>query len=185
VSERDRLREILRERSLQFGDFTLASGRKSKFYFDSKHTTLDPEGAFLTARAILDLVRREGIDVEAIGGMTLGADPIVGAVVAVSHREEPPLRGFIVRKEAKGHGTGRQVEAAPPPGTRVLIIDDVVTTAGSTLRAIAAAEQAELKVVAVVCLVDREEGGAEALAAYPFFPLFRRAEILPPPDSSS
>jgi len=180
VTPRDRLREILKERSLRFGSFTLASGRASSFYFDSKQTTLDPEGAYLTAICLLDLVRAERIQASAIGGLTLGADPIVGAVAAVSHREGPPLKGFIVRKEAKDHGTGRQIEAPPPAGARVIIVDDVVTTAGSTLRAIAAAEREGLIVAAVVCLVDREEGGAEALKAYPFFPMFRRNEILPP-----
>jgi orotate phosphoribosyltransferase len=179
VSQRERLRDLLRERSLRFGDFTLASGRKSRFYFDSKRTTLDPEGAYLTAWCILDLVRREGIEAKAIGGMTLGADPIVCAAVALSHVDGPPLSGFIVRKEAKEHGTQRQVEGAPEAGTPVIVVDDVVTTAGSTLQAIAAAEHVGLEVRAVLCLVDREEGGAEALAQYPFHPLFRRAEILP------
>lgn len=179
-ADRERLRQILKQRSLQFGEFVLASGRKSRFYFDSKQTTLDPEGAYLTARCILDLVRRHDLPVRAVGGPALGADPIVCAVTAVSHLEGPPLRGFLVRKEAKEHGTARGIEAAPPAGTPVLIVDDVVTTAGSTLRAIGAAERAGLVVAAVTCLVDREEGGAEALAAYRFLPLFRRAEILPP-----
>ncbi len=179
MSQRDRLRAILQERSLQFGDFTLVSGRKSKYYFDSKRTTMHPEGAYLTAWCILDLIRREGLEIQAIGGMTLGADPIVCAVAPLSHLEGPELPAFIVRKEAKGHGTQLQIEAAPPAGTRVMIVDDVVTTAGSTLRAIEAAEAAGLVVAAVVCLLDREEGGAEALSAYPFYPLFRRREILP------
>ena len=183
--DRDRLRQLLKEHSLMFGDFTLVSGKKSKYYFDSKKTTLLPEGAYLTATQILKTLQDNKIQADAIGGMTLGADPIVCPVAALSQLQGPPLRAFIVRKEAKDHGTGRQVEAAPPPGTRVLIIDDVVTTAASTLRAIAAAERAELQVAAVVCLVDREEGGAEALAKYPFFPLFRRVEILPPSDSPS
>ena len=178
MNQRDRLRALLRERSLKFGEFTLVSGRKSSYYFDSKQTTLHPEGAYLTAWCILDLVRREGIRAGAIGGMTLGADPIVCPVAALSHLEGLPLQAFIVRKEAKGHGTQRQVEGAPPEGTEVIIVDDV-TTAGSTLKAIAAAEAVGLKVTAVICLLDREEGGAEALSGYPFFPLFRRNEILP------
>ena len=179
MSDRSRLRDLLRERSLRFGSFTLASGRKSTFYFDAKQTTLHPEGAHLVATCLLDLIHDEGIEAEAIGGLTLGADPIVCAVVPVSHLRERPLRGFIVRKEPKDHGTGHQVEGAPPPGTPVVVVDDVVTTAGSTLRAIAAAEAVGLHVVAVLCLVDREEGGAEALAGYRFCPLFRRDEILP------
>ena len=179
MSQRDQLRSLLLERSLRFGDFTLVSGRKSSYYFDSKQTTLHPKGAYLTAWCVLDLVRRENIPAAAIGGMTLGADPIVCPVAALSHLEGPPLQAFLVRKEAKGHGTQKQVEGAPPAGTKVIIVDDVITTAGSTLRAIAAAEAVGLEVTAVICLLDREEGGAEALSAYAFFPLFRRHEILP------
>ncbi len=180
MSQRDRLRSLLQERSLRFGDFTLVSGRKSSYYFDSKQTTLDPEGAYLTAWCILDLVRRKGIDAAAIGGMTLGADPMVCAVAPLSFLEDgPELPAFIVRKEAKEHGTQNEVEGAPPAGTRVIIVDDVITTAGSTLKAIAAAERAGLVVAAVICLLDREEGGAEALSGYPYFPLFCRNEILP------
>ena len=177
VQERERLRNLLREQSLMFGDFTLSSGKKSTFYFDSKKTTLLPEGAWLTAREILRLVRERRIEADAIGGLTLGADPIVGPVAALSHVEGPPLRAFIVRKEAKEHGTGRRIEGNLAPNSRVIIVDDVVTTAGSTLKAIEAAEEAGHTVVAVVCLVDREEGGAEKLAAWPFHPLFTRSEI--------
>jgi orotate phosphoribosyltransferase len=160
-----------------FGDFTLASGKKSTFYFDSKRTTLLPEGAWLTAREVLRLVRDKGIRAEAIGGLTLGADPIVCPVAALSHVEGPKLRAFIVRKEAKEHGTGRRIEGNLPAASRVIIVDDVVTTAGSTLKAIEAAEAEGHSVAAVICLVDREEGGAAKLAAYPFFPLFSRREI--------
>ena len=181
-SERQRLRDLLIQHSLMFGEFTLASGRKSTYYFDSKKTTLMPEGAFLVAREILRTIREEKIQAEAIGGMTLGADPIVCPVAALSHVEGPPLRAFIVRKEVKDHGTGRAVEGNLEPGSRVVVVDDVVTTAGSTLRAIEAAEQAGLRVVAVVCLVDREEGGTEKLQRWPFFPLFRRSEIFDAAD---
>lgn len=176
-SDRERLAELLRENSLMFGDFTLASGKKSKFYFDSKRTTLLPEGAYLVAREVLRTVREHGIRADAIGGLTLGADPIVCPVAALSHVEGPALRAFIVRKEAKGHGTERRIEGSLAPGSRVVIVDDVVTTAGSTLQAIEAAEFAGHTVVAVICLVDREEGGAERLERYPFHPLFRRSEI--------
>lgn len=179
--DRDRLRDLLREHSLLFGDFVLASGRRSRFYFDSKRTTLLPEGAWLTARVVLDRLRREGVEAEAIGGLTLGADPIVCPVAALSHVEGPPLRAFLVRKEAKEHGTGRRIEGCPPPGTRVVVVDDVVTTAGSTLQAIEAAQEAGLHVVAVVCLVDREEGGTERLARWPFHPIFRRSDIFDEP----
>jgi orotate phosphoribosyltransferase len=175
--EREQLRRLLKEQSLMFGDFTLASGKKSTFYFDSKKTTLLPEGAWLTARQVLRLVREAGIEADAIGGLTLGADPIVCPVAALSHTEGRPLRAFIVRKEAKEHGTGRRIEGNLAPKSRVIIVDDVVTTAGSTMKAIEAAEAEGHTVVAVICLVDREQGGAARLAAYPFFPLFKRTEI--------
>lgn len=164
-----------------FGEFTLVSGKKSNFYFDSKRTTLLAEGAYLVAAEILELLEREGIEADAIGGMTLGADPIVCPVAALSHGGSRPLRAFIVRKEAKGHGTGRQIEGLLEPRSRVVVVDDVVTTGGSTLRAIEAVEKAGHEVVAVLALVDREEGGTEKLSRWPFFALFRRDEIFQKP----
>jgi orotate phosphoribosyltransferase len=184
-SDRDRLRSLLREHSLIFGDFTLASGRKSSFYFDSKRTTLLPEGAYLTAREILRIVRERGIEADAIGGLTLGADPIVCPVAALSHLEGPAMRAFIVRKEAKGHGTSRKIEGSLQPGSRVIIVDDVVTTAESTLQAIGAAADAGHRIVAVICLVDREEGGSARLADWPFFPIFRRSELFDDAEAAS
>lgn len=175
--DRDRLAELLREHSLMFGDFTLRSGRKSKFYFDSKKTTLLAEGAYLAAAQILATLDENNVKAGAIGGMTLGADPIVCPVAALSHLAGRPMRAFIVRKEAKGHGTERQIEGELEPRSRVVVVDDVVTTGGSTLRAIEAVEAAGHEVVAVTCLVDREEGGTEQLARWPFFPLFSRSEI--------
>jgi len=176
-NEREQLRRLLKAESLIFGDFTLASGKKSTFYFDSKRTTLRSDGAWLTAREILRLIREHRIEADAIGGLTLGADPIVCPVAALSHAEGPTLRAFIVRKEAKEHGTGRQIEGNLPKGSRVIIVDDVVTTAGSTMKAIEAAEGEGHTVVAVICLVDREEGGAAKLAKYPFYPVFKRGDI--------
>ncbi len=182
AAERQRLLNLLRERSLQRGEFTLASGQKSSYYFDAKFTTLHPEGAYLSARLILEALARSGVAVEAIGGLTLGADPLVAAVAAVSFREPQlyrPLAGFIVRKQAKGHGTGRRIEGMEvQSGAPVAIVDDVCTTAGSTLQAIGAAEEAGLRVEAVLCLVDRQQGGAEALKDYRFLPLFTAAELL-------
>lgn len=175
--DRDRLATLLREHSLMFGDFTLRSGRKSKFYFDSKKTTLRAEGAYLAAAQVLATLAEHDVRADAIGGMTLGADPIVCPVAALSHLAGAPLRAFIVRKEAKEHGTARQIEGDLEPGSRVVVVDDVVTTAGSTLRAIEAVEAAGHEIVAVTCLVDREEGGTEKLARWPFFPLFTRSEI--------
>ena len=178
MSDRLRLQELLKSESLLFGDFTLVSGKKSKFYFDSKRTTLLPEGSWLTAREILRVLRERNIRADAIGGMTLGADPIICPVVAFSHREKKPLRGFIVRKEGqKEHGTESRIEANLKPQSDVVVVDDVVTTGGSTLSAIEAVEQAGHRVVAVLCLVDREQGGAEALSRWPFYSLYTRSEI--------
>lgn len=179
---RKRLLEKLREKSLKLGDFTLVSGKKSNYYFDSKFTTLDPEGAYLTARLLLEEIRTQGIQAEAIGGLTLGADPVVAAVAAVSYLERnefSPLSAFIVRKDAKRHGTQRFIEGFEGrPGTRVIIVDDVCTTGGSTLRAVKAAEESQFRVEAVFCLVDREQGGREALKDYAFYPLFSASELL-------
>jgi orotate phosphoribosyltransferase len=175
--DRERLKHLLKEHSLMFGDFTLVSGKKSSFYFDSKKTTLRPEGAYLVAAEILGLLRHHGIEADAIGGMTLGVDPIVCPVAALSHIEGPALPAFIVRKEAKEHGTGRQIEGDLKPGSRVIVVDDVVTTGGSTLRAIEAVEAAGHEVVAVICLVDREEGGSEKLSKWPFFRIFNRQDL--------
>jgi len=180
-ADRERLGQLLREKSLMFGDFTLVSGRKSNFYFDSKKTTLISEGAYLVAAQMLQMIRDLSIETDAIGGMTLGADPIVSAVAALSHLTDAPLDAFIVRKEAKEHGTGRQIEGKLEESSRVIIVDDVVTTGGSTLKAIEAAEHAGHRVVAVFCLVDREEGGAELLSRWPFHPMFRRNEIFVEP----
>lgn len=173
-----RLRALLRQRAIRYGDFTLASGRKSTYYVDGRLVTLHHEGAWLVARVILDLLTREGVEATAIGGLTMGADPIAGAVAAVSHLEGRPLGAFIVRKEAKGHGTGKRVEGDLRAGDRVVVVDDVITTAGSTLQAIRAVEEIGCKVVAVVCLIDRQEGGAEALAGYRFLPMFTIGELL-------
>jgi len=175
---RARLLDLLRERAVAHGDFTLASGRRSSYYIDGRLVTLHPEGSYLIARVILDMVQRERIQADAIGGLTMGADPIAAAVAAVSHAEGTPMAAFIVRKEAKAHGTGRRVEGGLASGSRVVVVDDVVTTAGSTLSAIRAVEEIGCRVAAVICLIDREEGGAEALKDYRFLPMFRVAELL-------
>ncbi len=183
--QRKQLLEVLREKSLRIGKFTLVSGMTSHYYFDSKPTTLDPEGGYLTARMILQLLKDEGIKAQSIGGLTLGADPIVSAVAAVSFadRDEfPPLSAYIVRKEAKKHGTQKFIEGFDGgPGTKVVVVDDVCTTGGSTLKAIHLSEDAGYEVAAVVCLVDREQGGAEALKDYPFYSLFTATELLDDP----
>lgn len=183
--KKERLVELLREKSLRLGRFTLTSGLTSSYYFDSKPTTLDPEGAHLSAWLILESLRREGIKAAAVGGMTLGADPIVSAVAVVSHIDPSfdPLPAFIVRKDAKQHGTLRFIEGVKPaPGSSVAIVDDVCTTGGSTLKAIEKAEEAQLRVIAVYALVDREQGGAARLSRYPFYPLVTASELLDSPQ---
>lgn len=183
---KDRLLQLLRQHSLKIGHFTLTSGATSHYYFDSKLTTLHPEGAYLSALLVLEELKSQGIEADAIGGLTLGADPIVSAVAAVSFAQRDqyrPLPAFIVRKEPKKHGTQRYLEGfSGEPGSRVVIVDDVCTTGGSTLHAIRRAEEAGFQVVAVLCLIDREEGGREALRDYPFHPLLTSRELLDEPS---
>lgn len=182
-TERDELKALLVERSLKFGDFVLASGKRSNYYFDSKYTTLHPRGLYLVSRAIFDIIREHKIDAQAIGGLTLGADPLAAGCAMLSHLEGPPaLQGFIVRKEAKGHGSQRLIEGlnAKDKIDRVIIVEDVCTTGASSLKAVEAAERNDppLTVAAVISLVDREEGGSETIRArYPFYSVFRRAEL--------
>jgi orotate phosphoribosyltransferase len=160
----ERLKQRIREKSLFRGQVTLSSGKTSDYYLDCRLTTLDPEGSVLAAHAILELLAAKGIRADAIGGMSIGADPIVASVSAISFLEGRPLRGFLVRKERKEHGRQKRIEGLEPDSVRnVVIVDDVCTTGKSTLEAIAAAEEEGMKVLAVISLVDREEGGSEAL----------------------
>lgn len=174
------LRDIIRKKSLRTGDFILASGKRSNYYLDCRMTTLDPRGALLIGRLILERIRKEKIQADAIGGLTMGADPIATAVAVVSELEGRPISAFIVRKEAKGHGTQKSIEGYDgKPGSRVIVVDDVCTTGASTLNAAEKAEQAGYEVVAAFCIVDREEGGAELIGKrYPFYPLFTAKELL-------
>lgn len=163
----ERLRELLREHSFREGDFVLASGRRSPFYVDVRRTALTAEGATLIGELLLDLIQDQGWACEGAGGMTLGADPLTTAIGIASWRRGAPLSSFIVRKEPKGHGAGRQIEAAGtlPAGASVVVLDDTVTTGGSTAKAVDAVREAGYRVVGAACVVDRCEGGAEALAA--------------------
>jgi orotate phosphoribosyltransferase len=158
---RDELLQHLLAHAFRTGEFTLASGRKSSYYINGKMTTLDARGAYLVGRTFLAMVADDVPD--AVGGLTLGADPIVGAMIALAGLEDLPLKGFIVRKEAKGHGTRSQVEGPLEKGDRVVIVEDVVTTGGSSLQAIAAVAAMGCEVKKVLAVVDREEGGREAL----------------------
>jgi orotate phosphoribosyltransferase len=147
--------------ALMHGEFTLTSGKKSDHYFEGKRLTLSPEGSYLVGKAILDLLSEA--DIEAVGGVAIGGYSMVAAVTLVSHLEGRPLPAFIVREETKEHGTRRRVEGHLKEGSRVAIIDDVITTGGSISRAIEAAEAANCKVAKVVVIVDRHEGGSETL----------------------
>lgn len=160
--ERQALVDLVREFALEFGEFTLASGKKASFYLDCRRVTLHPSGANLIAEGILELL--DGKLPDAIGGMAIGADPITAAVITVAGQRNLPLRGFIVRKESKLHGKGRDVEGPVQAGDRVVIVEDTVTTGGSSLKAIERVEAAGLEVQGVVAVIDRLEGGREAFA---------------------
>ncbi len=176
ASESARLRELIRERSYREGDFTLASGKKSGFYIDMKATTLSAEGAFLLGRLSYDLIKRfaatrfpaaPGSGVQGVGGLTMGADPIATAVSLSAYAQGADWPAFIVRKETKGHGTGRFVEGREnlPAGAKVVVLEDVVTTGGSSILAIERLRAEGYDPVAVLTVVDREEGGEAALKA--------------------
>jgi orotate phosphoribosyltransferase len=174
---RQELLEDLLTHSLRFGQFTLTSGRTSDYYIDGKQTTLRPRGAFLVAKLLLDELK--SLRVDAVGGPTLGADPVIGALLALASQEGMPLVGFLVRKEAKGHGMQRSVEGPVEPGMRVAVFDDTVTTGGSLKHAIEQVEAAKCTVVKAFTLVDRQEGAQANFAqwGYPFQALFTIAEL--------
>lgn len=172
LSARQQLLRLLAERSFRLGDFKLSSGGTSDYYIDCRATTLHAEGARLTGRVFLDLIREKRWNPAAIGGMTLGADPIVTAVALLTSQQvqtRAPARpkpvdtagfyihGFIVRKKEKEHGTGQRIEGFRSPGARVVIVDDVCTTGSSTIQAIEAAREFGFQIAGVVCLVEREE----------------------------
>ncbi len=182
MTDKDRLKSILLEKSYRRGTFTLSSGRVSDFYIDGKQTTLSAEGAYLCGRLLYGLIRNHPGRIDGVGGMTLGADPLVTAVSIVSYLEGEPIPAFIVRKEAKGHGTNQYIEgiANLPAGGTVALLEDVVTTGGTLLTVIERVEAQGFRVGLVATVVDRQEGGAEALAAkgYPLQAVFTRAELL-------
>jgi len=159
------LLDLITAKALKRGTFRLASGREASFYLDAKQVVLDARGAMLVGRAILERLRGLGPLPDAVGGMSIGADPVTGAVVTMAGVEGLPLKGFMVRKEPKDHGTKRYVEGPVEPGNRVVIVEDVVTTAGSSLVAIERAQEFGLVVERVVVVIDRLAGGQEALAA--------------------
>ena len=175
-----RLVAMLAERSARRGDFTLASGRRSTLYVDARLTTMSPDGLALIGPTALDAIARAGWDVDAVGGLTLGADPVSYAIAYASALAGRPVRAFTVRKEAKQHGTGRLIEGPFRSGDRVVVVEDVITTGGSALRAVEAIRAAGGTVVGVLAVVDREEGGREAIegAGLPVVALARAADIV-------
>ncbi len=175
-----RLRQIILEKSYREGTFKLTSGKISDFYIDCKQTTLSAEGAYLCGRLMFDEIRKAG-GLQAVGGMTLGADPLVTAVSVVSYLEGAPIPAFIIRKEPKGHGTGSWIEGKSniPEGSSVALVEDVVTTGGTLIKAIERTEAEGYRVAMVLTVVDRQEGGAEALkeAGHELIALFTRQEL--------
>ena len=188
TNHQQHLLSLLARISFRLGKFTLSSGGTSDYYIDCRTTTLNAEGGRLTGHAILELLEEHKIDAEAVGGLTMGADPIVSNVAtasawrALSYPDAPLLHGFLVRKAEKAHGTGRRIEGFCREGARVAIVDDVCTTGGSTINAIEAARDAGMTVVAVVCIVEREEANGRpaveaAAQGAPFLRLFTANEV--------
>jgi len=184
-SARQELLRLLAEKSFRLGQFKLSSGGTGDYYIDCRTTTLDAKGARLTGKVFLDEILKRGWKPQAIGGLTMGADPIVSAVAVVSGK----LHGFLVRKAEKQHGTGQRIEGFREKGARVVIVDDVCTTGASTVQAVEVAREFGFRVVGVMCLVERQESGGranveKAAASAPFVAIFtadevRRAHVRP------
>lgn len=170
-NEREQLKKLLKEKAVKIGEFTLASGKKSDFYIDCRKVTLDPSGAKLIGKIILQKIK--SLNADAVGGLTLGADPIVGALITLGN-----IPGFIVRKQEKEHGTKQKIEGLIEPGWKVVIVEDVATTGSSALQAIQAVESIGAKVVKIIAIVDREEGSKESLKNYDFDPIFKKSELM-------
>ena len=158
------LKSLIMEKSLKFGDFTLASGKQATYYLDCRQITLDSVGAKLIGEGILELLQQNQMP-QAVGGMAIGADPITAAVITVAAFQNIPLKGFMVRKQSKGHGTNQFVEGPISAGDRVVIVEDVVTTGGSSLDAIEKVEALGVTVDGVIAIIDRLEGGRELFAS--------------------
>ncbi len=176
-----RLAELIMEKSFRYSDnppFTLASGRTSNYYFNCKPTTMDPEGMNLVGEILFEMLSEA--DVSAAGGLTLGADPIANALSLISYQRGKPIKSFTIRKDVKDHGTKSNLEGDVAPGERVVIIDDVITTGGSTITAIERASAAGLVIGRVIALIDREEGGRENILKHVgrVDAVFTRSEIM-------
>jgi len=180
MDDRAALRALLLQRSVRRGDFVLASGARSSYYIDARRTTMSGEGQRLIGRLGLEALRAAGWEPQAVGGLTLGADPVAYAIAHAAAASGSAIDAFTVRKEPKTHGTGRRIEGAFAPGMRVVVVEDVVTTGESALRAVDAVRQEGGEVLGVLAVVDRGEGGRERLAAagLPLVSLFAAAELL-------
>ena len=174
----DRLRDLLRERAVLHGDFVLTSGQRSSYYLDARRVTLSSAAAALVGESFLHVL--EPYPIEAVAGLAIGADPIVAAIATVAGTQGQTVDGLIVRKERKEHGAGRRIEGPWRDGMRVAIVDDTLTTGGSSLQAAQAVEEEGGQVLAVCALIDREQGARQAIesAGYPFIALFSAAELL-------
>lgn len=177
-----RLASLLYIKSYKEGNFTLTSGKKSDYYFDCKQTALHPEGGYLIGKLFLNLIIESDMNIKGVGGMTLGADPLVSAVTVVSYLDGHPLPGFIIRKKAKGHGTNSFLEGMAnfKTGDRVCLLEDVVTTGGTLLTACERVQDAGLEIMGIICVLDREEGGRENItdAGFELTSIFTRKELL-------
>ncbi len=179
MTQRERLTELLKERSLEIGDFVLSSGVRSRYYVDCRRTTMHAEGQVLVGQLGWALLKDSGLSPDSIGGLTMGADPIAYALAYTSYLAGDPVHAFSVRKETKGHGKGRRIEGCFEQGHRVVVVEDVVTSGGSSLEACAAVEQEGGAVLAVLSVLDREEGGRESIerAGYRLLSLTRISEL--------
>jgi len=182
ANARARLLALLAQKSFRLGNFKLSSGGTSDYYIDCRLTTLDAAGAVATGEAVVEEIRERGWPATAIGGLTMGADPIVVATSVISAQQGAPIHGFLVRKAEKAHGSGQRIEGFREQGARVVIVDDVCTTGASTIQAIAAAREYGFEVVGVLCLVERQEAGGRsnveaAAAPAPFVALFTANDV--------
>jgi orotate phosphoribosyltransferase len=187
MSDRARLIRLLLERSIRRGDFVLASGARSSYYVDCRTTTTSAEGQFLVGQLGWELLRASGLEPDAIGGLTMGADPVAYAIAHTSWIAGSPVDAFSVRKQPKEHGTGRRIEGNFEAGSRVVVIEDVITSGGSALQACAAIEAEGGEVTGVLAIIDRESGGREAIEAkgYRVITLFRVSELLSDTETSA
>ncbi|HWF06253.1 MAG TPA: orotate phosphoribosyltransferase [Candidatus Angelobacter sp.] len=181
-SSREQLLNLLATNSFRLGEFTLSSGGKSDYYIDCRTTTLHAQGSELTGRVFFELIQQQGWQPQAVGGLTMGADPIVVATSVISSQAGAPIHGFLVRKAEKSHGMGRRVEGFQEKGARVVIVDDVCTTGSSTIQAIEAAHEFGFKIAGVACLVERLEAGGrpaveKAAGSVPFITVFTSNDV--------